>query len=153
MWKPYENLLKKMFPEITIDEFGRTVVRTHDNLTIPVDKGSLKKEELRATIGELVKNIYDTRAYDRAILVRAAEGGPDIKKSDLEIIRPHFEKVVDEMSDADLSRHLGNTNGYGEDYVEIGPKENPNFFDELRTLLKIAPSSLPFLIPRKEEKK
>lgn len=153
MWRPYEDLLKKMFPKITIDEFGRTVVRTHDNLTIPIDKGSLKKEELRATIGELVKNIYDTRAYDRAILVRAAEGGPDIKKSDLEIIRPHFEKVVDEMSDAELSRRLENANGYGEDYAEVGPKENPNFFEELRTLLKIAPSSLPFLISRKQEKK
>lgn len=153
MWKLYEDFLKKMFPETTTDEFGRTVVRTHDDLTVPIGSGSVKKEELRATIGELVKNIYDTNAYNRARLVRATEGGPDIKKYDLEIIRPHFEKVVDEIPDVELSRRLGNINGYGEDYVRIGPKENPNFFQELRTLLKIAPASLPFLIPRKEEKK
>lgn len=153
MWKLYENFLNKMFTKTTTDEFGRTVAITTDNSTIPIGKGSLKKEELRATIGELIKDIYDTRAYDRARLVSAAEGGPDIKKSDVEIIRPHFEKVVDEMSDAVLNRRLSRINGYGEDYAEIGPKENPNFFEELRTLLKIAPSSLPLLIPRKEEKK
>jgi len=113
----------------------------------------LKKEELRATIGEMIKNIYDTRAYNKAQLVRAAEGGPDIKKYDLEIIRPYFEKAVDEMSDEQLNYMLSKINGYGEDYAEIGPKENPKFFEELRTLLKIAPASLPFLIPRKEEKK
>ena len=153
MWKLYENFLNKMFTKTTTDEFGRTVAITTDNSTIPIGKGSLKKEELRATIGELIKDIYDTRAYDRARLVRAAEGGPDIKKSDVEIIRPHFEKVVDEMPDADLNRRLSIINGYGEDYSEIGPKENPKFFEELRTLLKIAPTSLPFLIQRKEEKK
>lgn len=153
MWKLYEDFLKKMFPETTTDAFGRTVVRTHDDLTIPIDSDSQKKEELRATIGELIKDIYDTRAYDRARLARAAEGGPDIKKYDLEIIRPHFEKVVDEMSDAELTRRLSRINGYGEDYARIGPRENPKFFDELRTLLKIAPATIPFLIPRKEEKK
>ena len=128
MWKPYEDFLKKMFPKFTMDEFGRTVVRTHDDLTIPISKGSLKKEELRATVGELVKDIYDTRAYYKAKSVHAAKGGPDINKYDLEALRPHFEKVVDEMSDAELSRHLVNTNGYGTDYNELGPKENPNFF-------------------------
>lgn len=153
MWKLYEDFLKKMITETTTDEFGRTVVRTHDDLTIPIGSGSQKKEELRATIGELVKNIYDTGAYDRARLIRAAEGKPDIKRSDIEAIRPHFEKVVDTMPDAELSRRLESVNGYGEDYAKIGPKENPNFFEELRTLLKIAPSSLPFLLPRKEEKK
>lgn len=148
MWKPYEDLLKKMFPKTTTDEFGRTVVRTHDNLTIPVDKGSLKKEELRATIGELVKNIYDNQAYRRAL-----NKNPNVKKYELETTRPYFEQVVDEMPDEQLRDILSTTNGYGTDYAEIGPKENPNFFDELRTLLKIAPASLPFLIPRKEEKK
>ena len=153
MWKLYEDFLGKMFTETTTDEFGRTIVRTADNSTIPIGRGSLKKEELRATIGELVKNIYDTRAYNKARLVSAAEGGPDIKRYDLEIIRPHFEKAVDEISDEELSRRLGIINGYGADYSEISTKGNPKFFDDLRTLLKIAPTSLPFLIPRKEEKK
>jgi hypothetical protein len=148
MWKLYEDFLKKMFTETTTDEFGRTIVRTHDDLTIPVDKGSLKKEELRATIGEIVKNIYDNHAYHRAVIKN-----PNVKKYDLETLRPYFEKAVDEMPNERLSYMLNNTNGYGVDYSEIGPKENPKFFDELRTLLKIAPASLPFLIPRKEEKK
>jgi hypothetical protein len=78
---------------------------------------------------------------------------PEVKKYDLETLRPYFEKAVDEMSDEQLSYMLSNTNGYGVDYVEIGPKENPDFYKELRNLLKVAPVTLPFLIPRKEEKK
>ena len=153
MWKPYEDFLSKMISKVDYDPRGFNVAQTPNGRKLAIGQGSHKKEELRATIGELVKNIYDTYAYDRAQLVRAAEGGPDIKKYDLEILRPHFEKVVDAIPDSQLERLLRSTNGYGEDYVEIGPKENPNFFDELRTLLKIAPSSLPFLIPRKEENK
>lgn len=153
MWKLYEDFLNKMISKVDYDPRGYNVAQTPNGRKLAIGPGSHKKEELRATIGELVKGIYDTRAYDKARLVRAAEGGPDIKKSDLEIIRPHFEKVVDEMSDAELNRRLSNVNGYGADYSEIGPRENPKFFDDLRTLLKIAPASLPFLIPRKEDKK
>ena len=57
------------------------------------------------------------------------------------------------MSDEQLNHMLGTINGYGADYAEIGPKENPDFYKELRNLLKVAPASLLFLIPRKEEKK
>ena len=153
MWKPYEDFLNKMISEVHYDPRGYNVAQTPNGRKLAIGKGSHKKEELRATIGEMIKNIYDTRAYDKARLVRSAEGRPDIKKYDLEIIRPYFEKVVDEMSDAELNRRLVGTNGYGVDYSEIGPRENPNFFKELRTLLKIAPASLPCLIPRKEEKK
>jgi hypothetical protein len=57
------------------------------------------------------------------------------------------------MPDEHLNYMLSNTNGYGADYAEIGPKENPDFYKELRNLLKIGPAIVPFLIPRKEEKK
>jgi len=57
------------------------------------------------------------------------------------------------MPDERLNHMLSTANGYGVDYAEIGPKENPNFYKELRNLLKVAPATLPFLIPRKEEKK
>ena len=148
MWKLYEDFIKKMFNKTTTDEFGRTVVRTHDDFTIPIDKGSLRKEELRATIGEMVRNIYNREAHSKALV-----NNPTVKKSDLEVLKPYFEKAVDEMSNDELLSQLSKTNGYGVDYAEIGPRENPKFFEELRTLLKVAPAALPFLIPRKEEKK
>ena len=148
MWKPYKDLLKKIFPKTTTDEFGRTIAITTDNSTIPIDKGSLKKEELRATIGEMIKNIYDNQAYNRALIKY-----PNVKRHNLETLRPYFEEAVEEIPNEQLSRMLGTTNGYGVDYSEIGPKENPKFFDELRVLLKTAPATLPFLIPRKEKKK
>ena len=148
MWKLYEDFIKKMFNKTTTDEFGRTVVRTHDDFTIPIDKGSLRKEELRATIGEMVRNIYNREAHSKALV-----NNPTVKKSDLEVLKPYFEKAVDEMSNDELLSQLSKTNGYGVDYAEIGPRENPKFFEELRTLLKVAPAALPFLIPRKEKKK
>jgi hypothetical protein len=148
MWKPYEDLLKKIFPKTTTDEFGRTIAITTDNSTIPIGKGSLKKEELRATIGEMIKKIYDNQAYNRALIKY-----PNVKRHNLETLRPYFEEVVEEIPNEQLNRMLGTTNGYGVDYSEIGPKENPKFFDELRILLKTAPATLPFLIPRKEKKK
>ena len=148
MWKLYEDFLKKIFTKTTTDEFGRTIAITTDNSTIPIGKGSLKKEELRATIGEMVKNIYDNQAH-----YIATTKNPNIKKYELETIRPYFEQVVDEMPDERLNHMLSTANGYGVDYAEIGPKENPNFYKELRNLLKVAPATLPFLIPRKEEKK
>ena len=148
MWKLYEDFLKKIFTKTTTDEFGRTAVVTKDNLAFPIGKGSLRKEELRATIGEMVKNIYDNIAYNKAIV-----SNPNVKRYDLETLRPYFEKAIDDMSDQDLLKLLGTTNGYGVDYSMLGPRENLNFYKELRNLLKVAPATLPFLIPRKEEKK
>lgn len=148
MWKLYEDFLKKMFNKTTMDEFGRTAVVTKDNLAFPIGKGSLRKEELRATIGEIVKNLYDNQAYRQALTQN-----PNVKRYDLETLRPYFEKAIDDMSDQDLLKLLGTTNGYGVDYAMLGPRENPNFYKELRNLLKVAPATLPFLIPRKEEKK
>lgn len=148
MWKPYEDFLKKIFTKTTTDEFGRTAAVTKDNLAFPIGKGSLRKEELRATIGEIVKNLYDNQAYRQALTQN-----PNVKRYDLETLRPYFEKAIDDMSDQDLLKLLGTTNGYGVDYVMLGPRENPDFYKELRNLLKVAPATLPLLIPRKEEKK
>lgn len=148
MWKLYEDFLNKMFSKVDYNTRGYNVAQTPSGRKLAISNGSHKKEELRATIGEIVKNLYDTQAYRRAL-----NQNPNVKKYDLETIRPYFEQVVDEIPDEQLNYILSNTNGYGVDYSEIGPRENPKFFDELRTLLKIAPASLPFLIPRKEEKK
>jgi hypothetical protein len=84
MWKLYEDFLKKMFNKTNTDAFGRAAVITKDNLSIPVDRGSLIKEELRATIGEMVKNLYETKAY-------AKLNNANVPKYDLETLRPYFE--------------------------------------------------------------
>ena len=146
MWKPYEDFLNKMISKVDYDPRGFNVAQTPSGRKLAISQGSHKKEELRATIGEIVKNLYETKAY-------AKLDNANVKKYDLEALRPHFEQIVDEMPDEQLKHILSNTNGYGADYVEIGPRENPNFYKELRNLLKLAPASLPFLIPRKEEKK
>lgn len=148
MWKLYEDFLNKMISKISYNPHGYNVAQTPSGRKLAIGSGSHRKEELRATIGEMVKNIYDNQAH-----YIAATKNPNVKKYELETIRPYFEQVVDEMPDERLNHMLSTINGYGADYAEIGPKENPNFYKELRTLLKIAPASLPFLIPRKEEKK
>lgn len=148
MWKLYEDFLNKMISKISYNPHGYNVAQTPSGRKLAIGSGSHRKEELRATIGEMVKNIYDNQAH-----YIAATKNPNVKKYELETIRPYFEQVVDEMPDERLNHMLSTINGYGADYAEIGPKENPNFYKELRTLLKIAPASLPFLIPRREEKK
>ena len=152
MWKLYEDFLSKMIKNVRLDKDAignsKIYIKHSDGIETPIDKGSLKKEELRATLGEIIKNLYDNQAYRRAL-----GQNPNVKRYELEAIRPYFEQVVDEMSDEQLNHMLGTINGYGADYAEIGPKENPDFYKELRNLLKVAPASLLFLIPRKEEKK
>jgi len=148
MWKLYEDFLNKMISKIEYDPRGFNVAQTPNGRKLAIGPGSHKKEELRATIGEMVRNIYNKKAYSKALV-----NNPTVKKSDLEVLRPYFEKAVDEMPNDELLNQLSTTNGYGVDYAEIGPRENPKFFEELRALLKIAPVSLPFLMPRKEEKK
>lgn len=150
MWKLYEDFLSKMTKNLRTDKDAignlKVYVKHADGMETPIDTGSLLKEELRATIGEMVKNLYETKAYSKL-------NNANVSKYDLETLKPYFEQVVDDMSDYDLYELLKTINGYGEDYAKIGPKENPNFYKELRNLLKVAPAALPFLIPRKEEKK
>ena len=148
MWKLYEDFLNKMISKISYDPRGYNVAQTPSGRKLAIGNGSHRKEELRATIGEMVKNIYDNQAYNKAMIKY-----PSVKKHNLETLKPYFEEAVDEMPDERLNYMLSTTNGYGADYAEIGPKENPNFYKELRNLLKVAPATLPFLIPRKEEKK
>ena len=152
MWKLYEDFISKITQNLqttkTPNNKVEFVIKHNNGETTPIGKGSLKKEELRATIGEMVRNIYNKEAHSKALV-----NNHTVEKSNLEVLRPYFEKAVDKMSNDELLNQLSKTNGYGVDYSEIGPKENPKFFDELRTLLKIAPASLPLLIPRKEEKK
>jgi len=57
----------------------------------------LKKEELRATIGEMVRNIYNKEAHSKALV-----NNHTVEKSNLEVLRPYFEKAVDKMSNDEL---------------------------------------------------
>lgn len=149
MWKPYENFLTKIFPETTTDEFGRTIVRLRDeDLTAPLrSKDSPKKEELRATLGEYRKNIYDNVAHPRATMLDDLT----VTKADLEELRPYYEAAVDELTLPKVREDLRKINSYGEDYAAFAPN-HPNFLEELKWLLKYAPAAGTPLIFRYNEK-
>lgn len=141
--KPYiqfvNNLVYKkgssdLLPEI--EPLGNSFKYKYHQFT----DGALDWKEARATIGQVIRNLY----------MKAKKGKSYTSIKD---IRPEFEKLVDATSDSELGELLYNANDYGKTYQQVGPRVNPNFYKELRTLLKIAPVSLPFLIPRKEEKK
>lgn len=151
MWKPYENFISSIFKDIKVQDNGGKKVMfavTQDGLEAPINKSSLLKQEARATLGELRKKIYDTKAYELAI-----KDNQQVKKGDVEKLRPYFEKAVDEMDKYELKEELSKLNDYGRDYAAIGPINSSTFFNDLRELLKIAPATIPFLIPGKEEKK
>jgi hypothetical protein len=97
MWKLYEDFLNKMISKIDYNPRGFNVAQTPSGRKLAIGQGSHKKEELRATICEMVRNIYNTKAYNKALI-----NNPTVKKSDLEVLRPYFEKAIDEMSNDEL---------------------------------------------------
>jgi len=88
MWKLYEDFLSKMTKNLRTDKDAignlKVYVKHADGMETPIETGSLLKEELRATIGEMVKNLYETKAY-------AKLNNANVKKYDLETLRPYFE--------------------------------------------------------------
>ena len=112
--------------------------------TYKINKGSDKWYEARATIGELRKIMYDKIAKQKGIT---------ISKETLPELRPEFEKQVNNMSLEDASKALKDLEAYGLLYGEVGPKTSPSFLRDFKTLLKFMPATIPFLTPRKEEKK
>jgi hypothetical protein len=86
MWKLYEDFLNKMISKIDYNPRGFNVAQTPSGRKLAIGQGSHKKEELRATIGEIIKNLYDNQAYRRAL-----NQNPNVKKYELETIRPYFE--------------------------------------------------------------
>ena len=94
--------------------------------------GSLDWKEARATIGQVIRNLY----------MKSKNGKP---YTSIEDIRPEFEKLVDNISDSELGELLYKANDYGKTYQQVGPKVNPNFYKELRALLKYAPVTVPFI--------
>lgn len=109
---------------------------------IPENTGTW--HESRATLGEIRKSIYDKLAKSKGI---------KISPETIEQSRPEFEKTIDNLTIEGASELLTKTGGYGEVYGRLGPKNNPEFLQQFKYLMKVAPATVPFLIPRKEEKK
>lgn len=109
---------------------------------IPEDTGTW--QEGRATLGEIRKSIYDKLAKSKGI---------KISPETMEQLRPEFEKIIDDLTIEEASELLTKTGGYGKVYGSLGPKNNPEFLQQFKYLMKVVPVTLPFLIPRKEKKK
>lgn len=153
MWKPYEDFLAKAFPTdllegVVENNVPRLYIKVPDvpGSRVPISKGSIKKEELRATVGEIIKDIYNNEA-----LRRARMDHPNLPVEDLETIRPYFEQVVDELTLPDIKIKLKDANSYGNDYSVHGPANNPNFLEEFKNLLKVAPIAAPFIFKPNEK--
>lgn len=94
-------------------------------------EGSEKWYELRATLGQAIRNAYINGAKQRNI---------KLKDFQFETIRPAFNKSVDMLDVDDLSDWLKPINAYGEDYANI-LKQYPQLLDKFKHLLKYAPAT------------
>lgn len=95
-----------------------------DNLGYTSASESSKKwYELRATLGEAIRNMY------KGISKATGQG------VDIEGMRPIFEKTVDKMPSTQLGDMLGDISAYGTDYQNF-LKDNPQYTDRFRWLLK-----------------
>jgi hypothetical protein len=94
MWKPYEDLIKGNFydnePTFFTRAFpdGKVRLMTYDKngMEVAISKGALDKEELRSTLGEYKKQLYERKAYPKA-----KADNPNVKVEDLEAQRPYYE--------------------------------------------------------------
>lgn len=152
MWNPYERFLHNIFGhgnvnmrEVNNKKYYSITDPENISQEHPITGGALKKEELRATLGQYRKNLYDNVAYSRA-----KADGVDIPREDLEPLRPYFEAAVDELNLPQVKMDLSAINGYGRAYAKHGPKWHPNFLEELKELLKYSPGILPFMRNEKE---
>lgn len=152
MWNPYERFLHNIFGHgnVNVKEVNNKKyysITDPENISQehPITGGALKREELRATLGQYRKNLYDDVAYPRA-----KADGVDISREDLEPLRPYFEAAVDELNLPQVKMDLSAINGYGRAYAKHGPKWHPNFLEELKELLKYSPGILPFMRNEKE---
>lgn len=106
--------------------------------------GGDKWYEGRATFGELRKQMYDRISKNKDV---------SVTPETIEQLRPEFEKQVDAMNLEQASEALKHMNGYGYLYGEVGPKINPSFLSEFKSLIKYAPIGLPLLYNKKQERK
>ena len=132
--------IKDMYQQF-VDEIYNGIIATPDGKIVPFkykddmlpitdNKSARHWYELRATLGELMRKFYYT----------AAEGkGYKGIKDHLDELRPLVEKGIDNMKDDDLVNTLRRINAYGNVYGYLGPKTYPNFFKDLRWMLKNAP--------------
>ena len=152
MWKPYEELLKGNFDNNVYAEAlpnGKIHYMTYDknNVRIPISKDALRKEELRTTLGEYRKQLYDDNAYYAAEM----DGALPVRE-DLETLRPYFEAQVDNLTLPEVRKALSSLNNYGRAYAATA-HNNPKFLDQVKNILKYSPAMIPFIYPWQVDKK
>ena len=101
-----------------------------DNTGLLRTEGSNKWYELRATLGQAIRDAYIRGARQR-----------NIKLSDFQFgtVRDAFNKSVDMLDAGELARVLRDINAYGEDYANV-LGIYPQYLDKFKHLLKYAPS-------------
>lgn len=127
-WKPYQNFLDKLYyNDVVVD--GQHYSVPHDTSSLNLLKESANKEELRATVGEYVRKLYDT------LFKGINNSNRTLSEVNPEELRPKFEAAVDKMNPEVLKQGLSSINGYGNDYVKLS-ENNPNFTVDLKSLIK-----------------
>ena len=127
--KEYEDFLLNIFKDTTPSN-GKIII---NGTEIKDVSGARHWYELRATLGEVVKNIYMKLANQKGLKTLVGN---------IEKLTPEFNEMVDNMSPEQLNFMLGNTNAYGRLYSQVGPKTYKNFDKELRRLIKYSPALL-----------
>lgn len=138
----YQSFVDKVMnhPDINPD---KTTYR-YKGWSESIPSGTDKWYELRATMGEIRKDMYDRISKDK---------GVKVNESTIESLRPEFEKQVDAMTQDQAVETLRKTNSYGRVYGTLGPTINPSFLGEFKGLLKLAPVvGVPLIFKYNEEK-
>lgn len=136
----YQQFINKIYESPYIENG----IYVKNNWPHKAPKGTESWEEGRATFGEIRKFLYDKISKDNNI---------QFSPENMDKLIPIFEKTADKLNINDVVDLFNKTGGYGEVYGTIGPKANSNFLKDSKDLLKYMPATIPFLIPRKEEKK
>lgn len=118
----------------TMHVIGNTLVKKFQNAD--------KWYELRATVGEYIRSIYQKLARSKGY--RNFVGH-------LDELRPEFEALIDKKSKEDLLDELAVFNGYGNNYKNLGNAiTDENFIKDLKNIVKTAPVvTAPILLQQK----
>lgn len=144
MTEKIANAYQQFINEIYESPYIENGTYIKNNWPYKAPKDTKHWEEGRATFGEIRKFLYDKISKDNNI---------QFSPENMDKLIPIFEKTVDKLNIDDVVDLFNKTGGYGEVYGTIGPKANSNFLKDSKDLLKYMPVTIPFLIPRKENKK
>lgn len=138
-WKPYQDFLNKLYYDEAIVD-GKVYQFPFNTEGLNLLKESANKEELRATVGELVRKLHASinKAY-----------GTNMGTNNPVNVREMFNNAVDKMDENVLLNQLGEVNGYGADYVKLS-KNSPTFIKDLKELIKYGYGAIPVALTIKK---